>query len=115
MSQININAQQFSFITNNLNCDHNSFTFILSFLLCSHSASFTLCYVVVAAAAAASVIITFFHHKACAIGESKRRFLVTMREKLRRNFGEFMFLSRAECYLLFITVGTVDHGAGKNL
>ena len=35
MSQININAQQFSFITNNLNCDHNSFTFcsLVSFML----------------------------------------------------------------------------------
>ena len=85
--------------------------FVLSFLLCSHSASFTLCY---AAVAAASTIITIFSPQSmCHWWEKETFFLVTMREKLRRNFGEFMFLSRAVCYLLFITAGTVDMERGK--
>jgi len=83
MSQININAQQFSSITNNLNCDHNSFTFILSFLLCSHSASYTLCY---AAVAVASAIITFFTTKHVPLGRERDLFFSDHEREIEKKF-----------------------------
>ena len=58
-----------------------------------------------------AAIVSFFTTKHVPFGR-ERDFCGHERE-MRRNFGEFMLLSRAACYLLFITAGTVVMERGK--